>query len=372
MSKDKSSNEYSGEYFKSNKEFHYNFEKAAEEYLVSSGSMYMDHVLGGGLGAGLHRFCGANEGGKTNAALHVMLNMLNSVNNSKGLLVTAEGRLSKEIKERSGLKFVYTPEEWKTGTCLVFQCCVQDTVVDFLRGLLKNNKDKEKFCIVIDSMDGLITKADLEKTSSEARKVAAGALMTSDFLKRVSLGMSKFGHMCIMISQIRSSPNISAYAKQDPNNQTNSSGGNAILHYPDWILEFRKRRSADKFLENPSNTQVSSHNKPIGHIARVLVLKSTNETSGQIIEYPIKYGRTNGRSIWLEKEMIDMLLMWGFLQKKGAWINVDKDLLEFCLKNKVDIPEKFQGTHKLSEILEENKTVRDLLKKFVEDNIINQ
>jgi len=104
----------------------------------------------------------------------------------------------------------------------------------------------------------------------------------------------------------------------------------------------------------------------------VLVLKSTNETSGQIIEYPIKYGRKNGRSIWLEKEMIDMLLMWGFLQKKGSWINVDKDLLEFCDKNKIDMPEKFQGTHKLSEILEENKTVRDLLKKFVEVNIINQ
>ena len=108
--KGKSSNDYSSEYFKSHKEDHYNYEKAAEEYLVSSGSMYMDHVLGGGLGAGLHRFTGANEGGKTNAALHVMFNMFKSVKNSKGLFIKAEGRLSNEIKERSGLTFVYNPE----------------------------------------------------------------------------------------------------------------------------------------------------------------------------------------------------------------------------------------------------------------------
>jgi RecA/RadA recombinase len=372
MSKDKNSNEYSKEYFQSNKDYHFNFDPPADEYLVSSGSLYMDYILGGGLGAGLHRFCGANEGGKTNAALHIMFNMLNSVKNSKGLFVMAEGRLNKEIKERSGIKFVYSPEEWVSGTCLVFQCCVQDVVVDYLRGLLRNNKEKEKFCIVIDSMDGLIPKGDLEKTSSEARKVAAGALMTSDFLKRVSLGMSKFGHMCIMISQIRSSINTGPYAKQDPNNQTNSSGGNAILHYPDWIFEFRKRRSSDKFLENPSATIVSVENKPIGHIARVSILKSTNETTGQIVEYPIKYGRKNGRSIWVEKELLDVLLMWGFLERKGAWINLDKDLIDFAKEEKLNLPEKFQGTNKLAEMLEQDINLVEKLKGFVYKNILNK
>ena len=55
MSKKKSKNlnsskEYTEAYFKSNQEYHLNFEEAAEQYLVSSGSMILDKVLGGGLG----------------------------------------------------------------------------------------------------------------------------------------------------------------------------------------------------------------------------------------------------------------------------------------------------------------------------------
>ena len=91
------SREYTEAFFKSNKEYHYNLEEGADPYLVSSGSMILDSVLGGGFGAGLHRFIGANEGGKTNEALHVMHNMLKTVENSKGLFVMAEGRLSSDI-----------------------------------------------------------------------------------------------------------------------------------------------------------------------------------------------------------------------------------------------------------------------------------
>ena len=41
------------------------------EYKVSSGSLNVDFELGGGLGPGLHRFIGMNEGGKTSEALEV-------------------------------------------------------------------------------------------------------------------------------------------------------------------------------------------------------------------------------------------------------------------------------------------------------------
>ena len=135
------SKEYAEAYFKSNQEYHLNFEEGAKPYLVSSGSMILDKVLGGGFSSGLHRFIGANEGGKTNEALHVMHNMIKNLDNSKGLFVMAEGRLSEDIRNRAGLDFVYLPEEWVTGTCLVWECNITDTVVDFLRGLLRNNQD---------------------------------------------------------------------------------------------------------------------------------------------------------------------------------------------------------------------------------------
>lgn len=365
------SREFTEAFFKSNKEFHYNLEDTADPYLVSSGSMILDSVLGGGFSAGLHRFIGANEGGKTNEALHVMHNMLKTVDNSKGLFVMAEGRLNKDIKERAGINFVSDPAEWMAGTCLVFECHVMDTMVDFLRGLLRNNPDNEKFCIVVDSMDGLITKEDLEKSSSEARKVAGGALMTSDFLKRISLGMSKFGHMCIMVSQVRSNINISPYAKQDPNNQTNSSGGNAILHYPDWILEFKKQNKSDKILEKPKE-QITPENKIFGHNAKVLILKSTNESTGQTVTYPIKHGRMDGKSIWIEREVVDMLLMWGYIEQSGAWFSLDEEIKNFLKEKKFEVKDSYQGSQAIYDFLEKNEEVTSALVSFIKDKILTK
>ena len=371
MKKKSGSKDYTEAFLKSNRDYHYNLEESAEPYLVSSGSMILDHVLGGGFGSGLHRFIGANEGGKTNEALHVMHNMLRTVENSKGLFVMAEGRLSQEIKDRAGIKFVQSADDWDVGTCLVFETNIMDTMIDFLRGLLKNNPDREKFCIVIDSMDGLITKEDLEKGSSDARKVGGGATMTSDFLKRISLGMSKFGHMCIMISQIRSKIATSPYAKQDPNNQTDSSGGNAILHYPDWILSFRKQNKSDKILEKPTE-QITPDNKIYGHNAKVVILKSTNEATGQLVTYPIKHGRKNGRSIWLEREVVDMLLMWGYLEKSGAWIKLDDKVKTYLSDNKIETKDSYQGIKAVYEFLESDEKITSLLVDFVKENILKQ
>ena len=88
-------------------------------------------------------------------------------------------------------------------------------------------------------MDSLVPKADLEKPPEEANKVAGGALLSSDFLRKMALGMTTRGHICYMISQVRSKVSINPYEKTDAR-VTNASGGNALLHYSDWILEFFK------------------------------------------------------------------------------------------------------------------------------------
>ena len=54
-------------FLKTHKEDHYNYEETIE-YKVSTGSLTLDIETGGGLGPGLHRFCGINEGGKTSEA----------------------------------------------------------------------------------------------------------------------------------------------------------------------------------------------------------------------------------------------------------------------------------------------------------------
>ena len=360
--------EFMSKFFKSNKEFHYNYEETAKPYLVSTGSLILDQFVGGGFGAGLQRFTGCNEGGKTNEALQVMKNMLETVEKTKGLYIKAEGRLSADIQKRSGLKFVTDPEDWELGNCLVWECNIYDVVFDGLRELLKNNPDKEKFCIVIDSMDSLLPKSDLEKTTSDAAKVAAGASLTSDFLKRVSLGMGKFGHMCIMISQVRSTIKTSQYAASDPNNQTNSSGGNAALHYPDWIINFERRNQSDLILQD-QKARPSPENSIIGHYAKVHIQKSTNESTGMRIRYPIKHGRTDGKSIWIEREIIEMLLMWNFIEKAGSWFKIDDELIKYLADRGVEVQEKYQGMKSLYDLLENNEETAKGMHLFIAENI---
>lgn len=375
MSKEKKSStigtsQFMGQFMKANKDYHFNFEETAASYSVSTGSLILDNFIGGGLGAGLQRFTGCNEGGKTNEALQVMRNMLNSVDKTKGLYIKAEGRLSVEIQKRSGLNFVFHPDDWELGTCLVWECNIYDVVFDGLRSLLKNNPEKERLCIVIDSMDGLLPKSDLEKSTSDAAKVAAGASLTSDFLKRVSLGMSKFGHMCIMVSQVRSTIKTNQYAPSDPNNQTNSSGGNAALHYPDWIINFEKRNQSDLIVQDPK-AKPSPENPIIGHYAKVHIQKSTNESTGMRVRYPIKHGRSDGKSIWIEREVIEMLLMWKYIEKAGSWFKIDEDVSSYVSVQGLEIKEKYQGMNSLYDLLEGSPELTKVLGCFIAENVLS-
>ena len=79
-----------------NKIHHHNFEEE-EDYKVSTGSLLLDIATGGGIGPGLHRFCGINEGGKTSEALEVCRNFLSSIPKGRAMLIKAEGRLSPEM-----------------------------------------------------------------------------------------------------------------------------------------------------------------------------------------------------------------------------------------------------------------------------------
>ena len=362
--------DFASGFMKSNKEHHLNFEESiAEDDFISSGSMIMDSEIGGGFLAGLLRFCGGNECGKTSEALQVMYEMLDSQENSRGLFIQAEGRLGKKMKARSGVKFVYDVAEWVDGTCLVLQSNIYDFVFDFIRGIMSNNPNKTRFCMIIDSMDSLIPKDDAKKSTSEANKVAGGALLSSDFLRRVSLGMGKFGHLCILISQVRSTIK-GQYESLDPNSTTSASGAHALSHYPNWVFEFERQFQKDKILEKPDQ-QMSDTNKGIGHYVKARVRKSDNETTGRLIKYPIKYGRNGGKSVWIEREIVDLLLSWGFFSKSASWFAVEEELAEYIKSGGFEFPDKIQGMNKIYTILEDSEKLTLHLRKFVEKNILS-
>mgnify|MGYP001221869858 FL=1 len=344
-----------GNFLKNNKEDHFNYEEQVN-YRVSSGSLEFDHHLDGGFGPGLHRFVGMNEGGKTSASLEVMKNFL-KMPKSKAVYFKAEGRLSDEMIKRCGVKFVSTHEEWEEGTCFVFESNIYETVVDLMRQLVSSNEEKNKYCFVLDSVDGLIKKADNAKTFEESAQVAGGANIAATFMKKMSIALGKRGHMAIFVSQVRADIKLDPYSKA-PIRQTTATGGNALLHFANWIIEFEPRFGGDQILLNPSVKKMDPKTNPaIGHYAKVVVKKSPNEKTNTRISYPIRYGRTGGNSIWVEKEVVGTLEAWEFIKKAGAWISITEDFREVLSEGGFELPEKVQGENKLFSLIEDDSAL---------------
>ena len=368
MSKEIQPQEILGNYLKAHKEDHYNFEDSID-YKISSGSLQFDMHLEGGFGPGLHRFTGVNEGGKTSESLQVMKNFLKTLPKSRGLYVKAEGRLGPELQKRSGVKFVFSPEEWVDGTCFVFESNIYETVMGLIRQLITNNEEKIKYCFILDSVDGLIRKDDLEKNFEESTKVAGGAVVASNFCKKTSTALGKRGHMAIFISQVRADIKLDPYSKA-PVRQTTATGGNALLHFANNIMEFEPRFKGDLILKNPSiKTMDAKKNPIIGHNAKVTIKKSAHENTNTTLSYPIRYGRIDGTSIWVEKEIVDLLYAWEFVEKKGAWIKPSDDFKELLGSKGLDFPDKIQGDNNLFKTIEDNKELSVFLVDYFKEQI---
>ena len=355
-------------FLKDKKDDHYNFEEAVD-YKASSGSLQLDLTLNGGFGPGLHRFVGMNEGGKTSASLEVMKNMLNTVEDAKGFYIKAEGRLSNEMIARSGIKFVYKAQDWVAGTCFVFESNIYEVVVDAMHTLVDQNEDKSKYCFLLDSVDGLISKQDIDKSFYDSNKVAGGAVIAANFMKRMSIKLAKRGHMAIFISQVRADIKLDPYSKA-PIRQTSATGGNALLHFANYIMEFEPRFKSDLILQDPAKKQPDPKTNPIiGHWAKVTIKKSPNEKTNNTIAYPIRYGRTGGKSVWVEKELVDLLYMWEFVSKRGAWITIGEEFRELIQDYCEEVPEKIQGEQNLFKFIEDNDKLCQFLINYFKSNI---
>lgn len=357
-----------GNFLKSNKEDHYNFEDDTD-YKISSGSLQFDLQLGGGFGPGLHRFTGMNEGGKTSEALEVMKNFLITNRNSKGVYIKAEGRLSPEMRKRSGIRFVFKAEDWLDGTCFVFESNIYETCVDLMRKLIVENEEKVKYCFALDSVDGLLPRNDIDKGFEDSAKIAGGAVIAGAFMKKMSIALAKRGHMAIFISQVRADIKLDPYSKA-PVRQTTATGGNALLHFANWIIEFEPRFNKDIILQNSSVKKMDAQtNPPIGHFAQVTIKKSPNEKTNTKISYPIRYGRSGGNSIWIEKEVVDLLYAWEFVKKSGSWYKTTEEFKELLSENKLEFPDSIQGETNVFKTIEDNARLSAFLVSYFKNAI---
>ncbi len=351
-----------------NKNDHHNF---AEEvyYRVSTGSLTMDNVTGGGITPGVVGVGGAYETGKSSFVFSCMKNMLDKIPGSRGMVFKAESRLSKEMQERAGIKFVFKADEWVDGTCFVVESNIYEFIVNLLRQLIMNNEAKKKYFFFIDSLDGLILKNDMAKELGENNKVAGVPLLSKQFLQKMAIAMTKHGHICALASQVSANIQIDQYSGEPPR-QLSGGGGNAKNHYSNFLFEFKQRNQSDLILENQALKPDRLTNKIIGHLCKIQIKKSPNEQTGNTVSYPIKYGRSGGTSVWKESEITDMMLMFNLLSKSGSWFSIAETLgKELSEAGFTDVPVKLQGLDNWRKWLEANEPVTNyLFEKFTKIN----
>lgn len=343
-----------------NKDHHFNSRKEFYGYKVSTGSKRLDTRMGGGFGPGIHRIGGASEGGKTSLCIDVVANAFETIPNCKCFYIKAEGRLSENIQKRRGLKFVTSADEWDNHTVFVYKSNVFEPTLQIITDLIKETEDTV-IIFIVDSVDGLNRSEDIFKNYNEANQVAGTPMLLKIFCKRMSLPITELGHMLFLITQISADIKI-GYAKETQKTVA-GSGGNAAIHFPDWILQMEPTLQGDYITLSgeTSENQINPNVNPIlGHWAKVMIKKSSNESTGYKIRYPVRHGVVGKSAVWNEYEIAEFLKEFQFISKGGAWMNfADIAIQKMEEAGLQDVPVKVNGAKALQKLLDDRQDITE-------------
>lgn len=332
--------------------------------IISTGSLILDSVVKIRSGQVVRLVAKQAESGKTSSAFVLAENYMKTMEKSKTIFIKAEGRLSDEMKRRVGLTFVNSVEEWNYGTVFVLSCNVFETVAKIILDVIKTAYEAgEHICIILDSLDGLILKNDLEKGFEGNAKVAGVPLLTKLLFRHLALPIAHYDALLLVTGQYAAEIKLDPYAVNVPR-QASSSGGSSIGHQSDYVFEFQPRYGGDLILENEKE-KPSLTNKPLGLWSTITIRKSANDMTGVTVKYPVKKG-VIGCAVWRSYEIADLLVQYEMVTKSGSWLSIAPDLIEKAKQQEIQLKEKVQGMNQLFEYIEEDSAAR----KFFEEEIM--
>lgn len=296
----------------------------------------MNYCTFGGIPLGkLVEFYGEEHGGKTTSALDIVGNYQKMEGSKKVIYVDAENTLDPIWATKIGVDvdgiILYKVRNESAEEVFNFVCEAIET--------------NEVGLVVIDSFPVLESKNDLEKDLTETGRV--GGISTA--LTRFSNRVEKLAqaHQCTLIgiNQVRDT-----VGSMFP--MTHTPGGRAWKHNAAIRMEFRK----GKYLDAKGNELNQSCENPAGNI--VLMSMTKNKTcppSRRTGSYTINYLT----GIDAMRDMFDLAIKYGAVEKKGAWftiINLDSGEV---------IKDKLQGQANTFEYLETNNEVYKLLEEQI-------
>ena len=348
-----------------NKDKHFNFDKVPPT-IIPSGSLIIDSCVTVKTGTTI-RMGGPAEVGKTSQALLFADNYMKTMPKSKAIYVNAESKLSEELLGRTGMKFVYTNDEWDYGTVFVYETNVFDAVCNTLAPILKTAYEQgEHVAIIIDSVDMLTLASSQTNPIGEGKRPAGVNYLTKEMFRIIAPQIRAYNALLIMITQYSAVFSLDPYAKKVPQ-MMEGNNTHALNHQSSCALYYRPRTKSNYIMENPDPKKAPDlkDNKILGLYATIDVRKSATDNTGYTIEVPIIKGRI-GSAIWVEKEVADLVLAYELALSKVAWITFDANIIKEAAKSGVEIKEKINGINQLYEYLSDNKAVLNWLKGKVE------
>jgi hypothetical protein len=327
---------------------------------ISSGSLTLDQYVKARSGGVIRIVAKQAEAGKTSQSFVYAFEFMRTMPRSKTVYFMAEGRLSPEMKARSGHTFVYHPKDWVYGTILIVATNTFETVADFIANGSKEAFEKdERLCFILDSLDGLILKNDKDTKGISDGKVAGVPKLTKLLFRHVALPITFYDILLIITGQYSADIKIDLYAPNVPR-LGEASGGNSVPHQCDYILQYLPRYGGDFILENPDAKPDPIKNKIVGVWATVEIKKSATDVSGTKVKVPIKKGRV-GSAIWVEKEVVDVALSFDKIKRSGAWFSFAEDVRAEAKEASVELKEKIQGLNALYDYVENDRAVFEWL-----------
>lgn len=356
---DEASKNLLGSLLEEHKEDHFAFVKT-NHTPVSTGSLSLDSIVRVESGQVIRLVGKGAELGKTSESFVLAENYMAVMPKSKTLYIKAEGRLSDNLQRRTGLKFVTKPADWDYGTVFIFPCNIFETVASMIETLVKSmHENGEHLCIILDSLDGLILRADSQKDvyNGESVKVAGVPLMTKLLFRRLALPINHYDAFLLVTGQYSAAIQLDPYSSSTPR-QADSSGGSSISHQSDYVFEYLPRYNGDLICKNPDEKPDVVKNPIIGVYATLQIKKSGSDVSGTKIKIPIKKNVV-GCAIWKSKEVADSILAFDLAKKAGAWISFSEYIINEAKTAGIALQEKFQGLPSLYAYLEANPPICD-------------
>jgi len=281
--------------------------------VIPTGSLALDLALGvGGVPRGrVIEIFGPESSGKTTLMLHIIANAQKG--GGVAAFIDAEHALDPAYAKKLGVNL---------DDLLVSQPDSGEEALTICETLARSNAVD---VIVVDSVAALVPKNELEGEMGMATMGMQARLM-SQALRKLTAILSRAKTTCIFTNQLREKVGVMF------GNPETTPGGKALKFYASVRMDIRRK-----------DTLKDSSANPVGNHVRVKVVKNKVAPPFAEAEFDIIFNH----GINKEGSILDVGIENGVVEKKGAWLQFDgeligqgKDASQKALVEKTDLAQK--------------------------------